>query len=51
MNFKGHILYMSKRAIRRGEELTVDYRFDKDIGRVRCRCGAKTCRGVINLLK
>ena len=33
MNIKGHILYMSKRAIRRGEELTVDYRFDKDIER------------------
>jgi len=51
MNFKGHILYMSKRAIRRGEELTVDYRFDKKIGRVPCRCGAEKCRGVINLLE
>jgi uncharacterized protein len=51
MNTKGHILYMSKRAIRRGEELTVDYRFDKDIERVECHCGAKNCRGVINLLK
>jgi SET domain-containing protein len=51
MNTKGHILYMSKRAIRHGEELTVDYRFDKDIEQARCRCGAKTCRGVINLLK
>ena len=51
MNLKGHILYMSKRAIRRGEELTVDYRFDKDIEPAPCRCGAKTCRGVINLLK
>src|SRR5664279_6527629 len=48
---KNHILYMSKRAIRRGEELTIDYRFDKDIGQVSCRCGAKHCRGVINLLK
>ena len=51
MNFKGHILYMSRRAIRRGEELTVDYRFDKDIEQVPCRCGAETCRGVINLKK
>ena len=51
MNLKGHILYMSRRAIRRGEELTVDYRFDKDIERVACRCGSKICRGVINLLK
>jgi SET domain-containing protein len=46
---KGHILYMSKRAIRRGEELTVDYRFDKKIEDVPCRCGARTCRGTINL--
>ena len=51
MNTKGHILYMSKRAIRRGEELTVDYRFDKAIERVECHCGAKNCRGVINLLE
>ena len=51
MHLKGHILYMSKRAIRKGEELTVDYRFDKHIERVPCRCGAEKCRGVINLLK
>jgi SET domain-containing protein len=42
---------MSRRTIRRGEELTVDYRFDKDIEQVPCRCGAETCRGVINLKK
>lgn len=45
----GHILYMSKRAIRRGEELTVDYRFAENIERVKCACGAKNCRGLINL--
>ena len=45
----GHILYISKRAIRPGEELTVDYRFSDDIERVRCSCGAKNCRGEINL--
>jgi SET domain-containing protein len=47
--FKGHILYMSKRVIEPGEELTVDYRFAKDVEIVPCRCGAKTCRGIINL--
>lgn len=49
MVFKGHILYMSRREILPGEELTVDYRFDKKIGRVACKCGAKACRGTINL--
>jgi SET domain-containing protein len=46
---KGHILYMAKRAIKKGEELTVDYCFAKDVERVECRCGAKNCRGTINL--
>jgi SET domain-containing protein len=46
---KGHILYMSRRAIRPGEELTIDYRFSDDVARVPCRCGAKKCRGTINL--
>jgi len=46
---RGHIIYMSKRAIRRGEELTVDYRFDKKIEDVPCRCGSPKCRGTINL--
>ena len=47
--FKRHILYMSKRVIRAGEELTIDYRFEKNVERVICRCGARNCRGTINL--
>jgi SET domain-containing protein len=46
---RGHILYLSKRAIRAGEELTIDYRFSDDIEQVKCCCGAKKCRGEINL--
>ena len=46
---RGHILYWSKRVIKAGEELTVDYRFSNKIERVPCLCGAKSCRGVINL--
>ena len=46
--FKGHILYMSRREIRKGEELTIDYNFSKDVDIVRCRCGARNCRGTIN---
>ena len=44
-----HILYMSRRPIRKGEELTVDYHFAKDIERIPCKCGAAGCRGTINL--
>ena len=47
--YKDHILYMSKRPIRRGEELTVDYRFDHDADRVPCLCHSQNCRGTINL--
>jgi SET domain-containing protein len=46
---RGHIIYMSKRLIRAGEELTVDYRFSNKLDRVRCRCGSPACRGTINI--
>lgn len=46
---KGHILYMSKRAIEPGEELTVDYQFAKDVEITPCHCGSPNCRGTINL--
>lgn len=46
---KRHILYVSARLIKPGEELTVDYRFDKSCETVPCSCGAKNCRGTINL--
>ena len=46
---KGHILYFSRRRIRKGEELTIDYNFDWDEEHVPCACGARTCRGTINV--
>jgi SET domain-containing protein len=46
---KGHIIYISARNIKPGEELTVDYRFDKKVERVECKCGTSKCRGTINL--
>jgi SET domain-containing protein len=45
----GHILYMAERDIAAGEELTIDYRFEPDVERVACACGAAGCRGTINL--
>ena len=47
---KKHILYISRRNILAGEELTVDYHFDKKVEKVICHCGAAKCRGTINLL-
>jgi SET domain-containing protein len=46
---KGHILYMSRRVIQPGEELTVDYLFSKKIEQVPCSCRARNCRGTINV--
>ncbi len=44
-----HLLLYSKRRIRRGEELTLDYRFHPNSPRMICRCGSAKCRGTINL--
>jgi uncharacterized protein len=46
---RGHILYMSMRTIKKGEELTVDYHFAKDVENIPCKCGTAKCRGTINL--
>jgi len=46
---KGHILFMSLRPIRKGEELTVDYNYDDTDETMRCVCGAPSCRGTINI--
>jgi SET domain-containing protein len=48
---KGHILYMSLRRIKRGEELTVDYHFSKNDETTVCHCRSKNCRQTINLLE
>lgn len=44
---KGHVLYMSLRAIMPGEELTVDYNFASSTDKTPCSCGAAKCRGII----
>jgi SET domain-containing protein len=45
------VFYYSLRSIRKGEELTIDYKYDlpnKKIPVVPCNCGSKRCRGTIN---
>lgn len=46
-----HVLYFSLREIQKGEELLLDYHFGKNQERVVCKCGAKGCRGFINVLE
>jgi uncharacterized protein len=48
---RNHILYFSRRRIRPGEELTIDYRFRWRARRDPCHCGSPKCRGTINLRK
>jgi uncharacterized protein len=45
---RGRILLWSKRRILPGEELTLDYKFPKDLPKIPCRCGSPKCRGSMN---
>jgi uncharacterized protein len=40
---------VSLRIIKPGEELTVDYMFDRKVDKIPCSCGSRKCRGTINL--
>ncbi len=44
------IFLISKRKIAIGEELSYDYCFPHNAIRVKCKCGARKCRGAINLV-
>jgi SET domain-containing protein len=48
---RGHVLYMSLRNIKPGEELTVNYNFDKDVRTFPCSCGSASCAGAIGKAK
>jgi SET domain-containing protein len=48
---KGHVLYMSLRVIKPGEELTVNYNFGKDVRTFPCSCGSASCGGAIGKVK
>ncbi len=43
----GWIRFYARRAIQRGEELTIDYGLSYHDGQLRCLCGAKRCRGAL----
>jgi uncharacterized protein len=48
VGIQGQIVFVAMRAIRAGEELAIDYAmFGGDAKRMRCACGAASCRGVI----
>jgi uncharacterized protein len=49
---RGHLLYFSSRAIARGEELTVDYKYAGGGTQAHpCHCGADACRGTMILVR
>jgi len=45
---RGHIHFFSRRRIRPGEELSLDYRLSPKTFRIPCRCGSPNCRGFLN---
>jgi uncharacterized protein len=44
---RGHIWIVALRNIRAGDEITYDYNFPVEDDLLRCRCGAKRCRGYV----
>jgi SET domain-containing protein len=42
------VFIYSRRKIRKGEELTLDYAFWEERVKIPCRCGSRKCRGYIN---
>jgi uncharacterized protein len=45
---KNRLFYFSRKRIKAGDELTLDYRFSPDSEVIPCRCGSPKCRGTIN---
>ena len=48
LRVRGQIVFVARRDVAAGEELTHDWAMtDDDDGRLECRCGAAACRGVV----
>ena len=45
---EGRVFFVSLREIAVGEELLLDYRVGGDAPPMPCRCGAASCRGLLN---
>jgi SET domain-containing protein len=48
---RGRMWFVTRRRIQSGEELTLDYQVSPDAPPIRCSCGARHCRGTINVEK
>ena len=48
MECKKKIVIYSRKEIKRGEEITYDYKFPIDENKIPCFCGAPNCRGTLN---
>ena len=44
---QSHIIFFTRTDVNPGEELTYNYRFDAESGKVPCFCGAHNCRGFL----
>jgi NuA3 HAT complex component NTO1 len=44
---ENHIIFFARTDIKAGEELTYNYRFESEDGKVPCYCGAQNCRGYL----
>lgn len=45
---KGHLWFISRRKIGAGEELTMDYDYERGASKTPCRCGSAKCRGTMS---
>jgi uncharacterized protein len=45
---RGHLFLCTRRRIRPGQELTIDYRIQRTVESAPCHCGSPKCRGEMN---
>jgi SET domain-containing protein len=45
---RGGLWFVCRRGISRGEELTVDYDYERNASKTPCKCGSPKCRGTMN---